>query len=522
MDSNDISLTLMKLFKKKRIGVDKNAFSYYLKSHPEYPQILSIVNTLDHFNIKYGVYQADSIKEIAASSNGFLATFRSKNGNVRLALVEYKNNSFKVNSTKLSEDIIEKNWGNTALILEDNHEMKKTYTYDAIAKSIIIAIALLLISITSGFSMPVLSFYILSTIGVLLSIFALKDIFNFSNSFQEKICKISKQSDCTTVISSKKWKLFKLLDFADLSFAFFLSQFALLIMLSMLNLDIHFFRVQFFALMMAPLFIILSLYYQKFVVKLWCPVCLGIVLILTLQFLYIFLIFKNELIISSVNFNFSFLNLTVFIAVYFLWRSFKNILIQNKELISKDVARNRFLNDYQTFKNILVAGKKVNTDLEYINYKNSGQHLNFTLITDPFCEYCNSMFKKLDFLFTNSQALFDWNIIFNVDLNGELDFDKAVYRNMMNLQLTKKVDIKTAMRDWYDSTNEKIWINKYEKTNLNVQKIDSILANQYEWCIQSGINYTPALLINGFKLPNLYTIDDLSFLMDELLEDKDF
>ncbi|XLS30476.1 vitamin K epoxide reductase family protein [Flavobacteriaceae bacterium M23B6Z8] len=522
MDSNDIPFTLMKLFKKKRISVDKNAFSYYLKSHPEYPQILSIVNALDHFNIKYGVYQADSIQEVAASDNCFLGTFRGKNGNVRLALVEHKNNYFKVNATKLPENIIEKSWGNMALILEDNPELKKTYSKNVIAKSITVGLVLTLILISAGFSTSVLGFSLLAAIGVLLSMFALKDVFNFNNAFQEKICTISKQSDCKTVITSKKWKLFKLLDFADLSFAFFVSQLLLLIILSILDLSIPFFRVQFFALIMTPLFAIPSIYYQKFVVKVWCPVCLGIVLTLTLEFFFIFLIFKHELIISLLDFDFIFLNLSVFIAIYFIWRSFKKLLIRNHELISKVIIRNRTLNDYQMFKNILVSGKKINTDLKYINFNNNNTNLNVTLITDPFCEYCSSMFRKLDVLLANKQAFVNWNIVFNVDLNEEPDFDKAIYRTMMNLQMSNKTDIKAAMRDWYNTTNEKKWIKKYEEPNLDVQKIDHILTNQHEWCHKSGISYTPAVLINGHELPKLYTIDDLFFMIDELLEDQDY
>jgi uncharacterized membrane protein len=522
MDSNDLSLTLMKLFKKERIGVDNTAFSTYLKSHPEYPQILSIANSLDHFNIKYGVYQTESIYEVAESKNCFLGTFRGKNGNIRLALVEHENGYFKVNSKKLSQDILANNWGNIALILEENQQLKKKYTKNIAVKFTQITLICLLIIVASGFNLSILGFQVLSILGIALSVFVLKDVFSFNSSVHEKVCKITRKTDCKVVTSSKKWRIFEVLDFSDLSFSFFVSQFILLLIFSLVNQEIHFFRIQSLILTASTLFIIPSLYYQGFVVKYWCPLCLGIMLILGLEFLYIFFIIENQFIPSDLNFNFLLLSVVIFGTVFFLWRTFKSVFTKNQEFLHKHISTSRSLNNYQTFKNILLAKRRVNYEFDFINFNNNEQKLDIILITDPFCEFCSSVFKKLDALYMNSQRSFNWHIIFNVDLNGEPDSDKAIYRNMMNLRLSKKADIKTAMRDWYNTTNEKIWLEKHKEPNLDIQKIDHILTNQYKWCNESGVSYTPALLINGFELPKMYTVDDLFFTIDELIEDTDF
>jgi len=380
----------------------------------------------------------------------------------------------------------------------------------------------LLLIFTSSFNLFILGFYLLSIFGIILSIFSLKDIFNFHSSIQEKICKISKVLDCKAVISSKKWKLFKLLDFADLSFVFFLSQLILLIIASIFNTSTLFFKLQYLILLISPLFIIPSLYYQKFVVRHWCPLCLGIMGVLILEFIYISLVYENLNIVIRSHFYFILFNIVVFFIVHFIWKFSKNLLIINKEFINKDITRNRLLNNYNTFKIILKNGKRFDTEHDFINLNKYEKHLNFTLITDPFCEHCKDLSEKLNILSNKSQKNISWDIIFNIDINDETDLDKSIYRNMMNIQLYgSKGKMEKAIEEWYQISNEGKWLEKYHETTINLNKIDDILRKQHQWCVKSEINHTPALLIYGYMIPNIYSIDDIVLFIDELLEDKD-
>jgi uncharacterized membrane protein len=408
---SDISSKLFKYFRRKKILINKDKFAYTLKSHPKYPQLISIVDTLAFFSIEYDVYETSSIQEIEESVICFIALLKRTNNLTELSFVERNNNLYKIDSINVSLDVVNKYWGNIVLILGENEKFKDKKNKKIIVSFLASAFILLAIC---DFKFSVFGFYIFPILGMLLSIITLKDIFGFNSSISEKICKASKKTDCQAILSSKKWKLFKLIDFSDLSLSFFLSQFFLLFITSLFNAEHDFFQLQFIALLTSTPLILISLYYQKNVEKKWCILCLGIIIVLTLEFIFL-LIFRKELSFPiKIQNDIILLNIVIFGCIFILWKTLKKLILKYKELLNKDLRRNHTLFSYPIFKAILKRGKPYNIEFNFLKFNRFSKFQTFLLITDPFCNHCKNLHSELHSLSIQIQDSINWGIIFNV------------------------------------------------------------------------------------------------------------
>jgi len=81
-------------------------------------------------------------------------------------------------------------------------------------------------------------------------------------------------------------------------------------------------------------------------------------------------------------------------------------------------------------------------------------------------------------------------------------------------ELPDKTIVKKALNDWYDQKQKdyKAWAKVYpvELDEANYHKLD----NQKEWCKMAEVTATPTLLLNGYRLPDIYQLPDLKYMLD--------
>jgi len=69
---------------------------------------------------------------------------------------------------------------------------------------------------------------------------------------------------------------------------------------------------------------------------------------------------------------------------------------------------------------------------------------------------------------------------------------------------------------WFEVRDVAEWQTKYglpnEKTDLN------ILQQHKDICNLNDIRYTPATIINNYKYPKVYNVEDISFFIDNLTD----
>ncbi|MCO7184272.1 vitamin K epoxide reductase family protein [Tenacibaculum sp. XPcli2-G] len=508
-----VSDVLLKYIKKSRITINVKEFSYRLKTHPKYPSFISVVNTLQYFDIDFSIYKTN-IEDIDNNVTHFFTMLKNEQNQMLPSLIEIKNKKLKANSVNISKEKLNYSWTEIILILNEKKQRK-------VNQLLTIGILFTFLSFTFiYFKVNIFDFayFILIILGLILSIFAVRFTLKFNDVLAKKICNISTNGDCDSVINNKKWKLFEIINFADLSFVFFISQIFTFLLAFIFKHKDFFISFNFTLLILSIPFIITSIYYQKFIENKWCTLCLGIIITLTLEAFTIIIIKKNN---SIYNFRLLLTYISVFLIMFFLWKSFKKLLVENATLLNSKIKTNRFLNNYQVFKAILKTGKKINYTLDYLSFPKSKPKLTFTLVTDPFCEYCRELhYQLLSILKEIDDVNYHINVVFNINVNEETKEDKLLYLTMTKLQQTKGNQFFfNELHEWYNHENVELWLKNNCDERMIDKSTETILLKQQKWCSDNQINYTPALFINRYEFPFIYEIEHLNYFIDDFIDD---
>jgi hypothetical protein len=80
--------------------------------------------------------------------------------------------------------------------------------------------------------------------------------------------------------------------------------------------------------------------------------------------------------------------------------------------------------------------------------------------------------------------------------------------------LADKTIVRKALHDWYEQKqkNYDAWAKVYpvELKESEYYKID----RQHAWCELAEVTATPTMLLNGYRLPHLYQLPDLKYMLE--------
>ncbi|WP_396170037.1 hypothetical protein [Flavobacterium sp.] len=189
---------LFQYLEKERMTIDKSEFDFQAQSHPDYPSLLAISDTLTFFNIENGALEVTT-DEIELLPNRFIALLKEENNNSNLYFIEKKNNSFQFLKEKKLISIthfeLQEKWLDVVFLIEktDNEEIKEkhkiNYVYIVIGLLIIV-----LYVFKSNFYTNL--FLMLPALGVLFSIAALKDLFGAKIEIINNFCNLTNSTSC--------------------------------------------------------------------------------------------------------------------------------------------------------------------------------------------------------------------------------------------------------------------------------------------------------------------------------------
>lgn len=517
---------LFQYLKKEKIVFDKSEFLFQIQSHPDYPSLLATSDTLSFFNIENGVLKVFP-SEIELLPNYFVAFLNDKEGNSELLFIEKNGNDYYYtqdeNKHKLNKLELESLWKNIVLLIVkpeiEEIPIKIKTKFHWILH--ILFIVLFLINIFQfEDNLQTILFFLFPILGVMFSVAVLKDLFGAKSELLDSFCNMTASTSCSTVVGSSKWKVFEIINFSDLSMVFFGSQFiGFLFFLFSANLN-DFFTIQQILLLSSAPILFLSVYYQKFVEKKWCPICLIIICIILLELIYLFVFQK-----SAINISISSIILfgLVFVSVMISWSALKKILMQQNELKEFQLKGTRFMRNYQIFKNTLVSKEKVQLPQSSIILGNNKSKTHITVITNPFCAPCKDVHKVLKNILRTNKDDLTINLLINTNIDTLDNEKKKFFRTLMAISLNDGAEyFFKALDYWYDSNqNMTEWLNVYNLT-FDSEKIDAIYKKQKRWCIDNGFNSTPSLFINGYQYPKTYNRENLLYFINDLIEDEDF
>ena len=524
---NAVSATYQYL---KAIGakVTEETVEETLKNHPDYPSLLATSDALNEWHIENVAVRIkpEQLGEIPAP---FL-TYLHINHGIFALVKSIKDDAIEWIHTKegfkreKTEDFLKK-WDGVVLMAETNsysgeknfaENHKKELISNLRLPILFIGLALLLLSLFyNNFSSNWHYNALLLTkfAGAILSSLLLWQSIDKNNPFIKSLCTPSSSGKggigCNEILNSNSAQLTSWLSWSEVGFFYFAGGFIALL----INPASMFLLWVLGAT--ALLYTFWSIYYQAFVAKQWCTLCLTVQLLFVAEFLL------NSNLISELRINFYGLTFSDFVtplqglgAVVLFWIFLKPFLEKSQQVRPLKDDLKRFKSNRGLFLNLLHKQDKmpfVPHSMKTIILGNPNAEHTMTMVTNPFCQPCAKAHKIIEEIIDTNENV-NCQVIFLAS-NDERDKRGIVARTILSLHNSQQAP---ALQQWYK--NEERNIEKWQaqfgfSENKNTQ---SIIAQQHTWCELAKVTATPTLYVNGYKMPDLYYRADLKVLLKYL------
>ena len=525
MNKNNLVEVLKYLVDEMTIPVTRSSIEHELEKHPNSDSLLALSELLHNWNIPNASFEL----EFEKLSNLPLPFIAYVSDNEFVTVTHLDKNHLTVNNEKwlnhkIPIDDFEKIYSGFILIAEKDldsgeQEFKKKYHKEIIAKlhmpTILIGVSLVIIGLL--FSSPYLnvvsSQLLLLTFfkgaGLVTTVFLLIQSVDTNNPLIQKLCGGDSKKDCNAILTSNAAKITENLSWSELGFFYFSGTFLVLLFSSDLTSAYQFLLI--LNLVCLP-YTIYSIYYQSMVVKKWCRLCCVVQVLLWLEF-FSFLPIQFQIQELPNLKQFCSLIATMFIPALF-WFFIRPFIIKAQQLAPLRQQLRQFKYNGNLFQKTLNDQIKHELlDDQYVLVLGNRMAENVvTMVSNPYCQPCSRAHKILDEWLDNRDNI-KLQVIFSVyDLI--LDPQEKVISHLFSLDHTHNgILLKNAMGDWYTQKQKdfETWSKKYPKNETVTTTI--ALEKQREWCRKVEIKGTPAVFINGHKVPIPYQLEDIKYFI---------
>jgi uncharacterized membrane protein len=499
--------------------------------HKEYPNLFAISDTLSNWYVENMAVNLSSyqLKEIPYPAIAHL--YKNSGHFVVLQKLEGELLQYidpEIGIVKESLQNFEKKWTGVVLLIqaneksgEENYPQKRQQEIVQKVSLLTVGVLAILLALLPLAIIPLshLSIYILKFIGGVLCFFLLKKQFGSSNATIDAFCKMGGKSDCDSVINSPASKIFGV-HLSEIGFWYFFggllsviigafapnsSLSSTFLILSVVVLPFSFFAV----------------YYQGWVIKKWCPLCLAVMAVFWMEFIA-HLIIEDLFTINWNNLSIAFVGFSL---PLIFWLSVRQQFLDSLKLPKVARNLNRFLKSERVFQKLLEDQPKI----EIGNFPNEFQAgsseapITITMVSNPVCGPCTYAHFVAEDLLERFEGKIKVVFRFSINPSDTKSVSYDVLSHLMALLLSASNEKPMeALSGWYlknGKNNVKKWKEENPiSINHNQDAITKLINEQANWCTKAGINATPTILINGKKLPEEFSVVDLNYQLRKLVE----
>lgn len=352
-----------------------------------------------------------------------------------------------------------------------------------------------------------LKFYLLvflNLAGVYIGYLLVIKQLSIHSKYADKICSLFRKNDCNNILESDVAKLNGVIGWSEIGLGYFIANSMTIVCFPHLLIYVALINI-----LTLP-YTAWSIWYQRFKAKQWCMLCL-IVQLLLWGIFFINILFGiirfTELDIISAN--------TLFVCfLYLLLILLINILVPNLGKLARAENIIQELNSIKADNNVFITMLKKQTYYEVdkntssILWGNKDADMLVTIFTNPHCNPCAKMHKRMENILTQSDNLCIQYIFssFNDNLESSNKFLISTFFNKKNSERDK------VFRKWFSGgqNTRESFFNTYS-TNMQDTEVLTEFEKHKVWKIHSKITSTPTILVNGYKLPDNYKIEDLVY-----------
>lgn len=506
------------------LPVSKSYVSKLIRSHPDYPSILSIADAFEQLGISYQVSRTEN-SEINRLESPFLIHLNRNKGEV--AEIRHKKDLTEAIRADWSGIVVQVASKTQVPDLENSSEFKKERR--RLTGSIVILVAVTCVLLTSawpGFALHGVVLAGLSVIGLALGILLTFKDFGAGSALLSALCGRGKVTDCNDVLKSKgaSIKGIKLSGVTVVFFAWSLANVGLFFSdhfaygIAMLWVS---------ALLSLPM-VLYSVHYQAFKIKSWCRICMMVNLILLCQAVILSFSVDLSVILTSSFFLDalkSFFVLAIASGSFYLIQS----LISEISVLRQNVVEDlRIINSVDAFRSLLFKQKRIRA--ESFNYELTvgSPHASMTIMVacNLYCNPCKEKHMKLMNMLQGNEE--NVRVVFRFALSGN-DEGREISSNQYLIQFwllnihgrdDESVRTRDLLHDWFSAMN----LVRFQRSHplpigTDFSQAKLIESKHIEWFDQVYIEFTPTFFLNWYQIPTVYTLDHLKILLPALISE---
>ena len=511
-----------KLLIANAIYIDQEELKLQISSHPSYPSLHAITGVLSHFGIANMAFEVPVSAEIIIElPESFLVHFQNKAGEEDFVLVKIKKDKVLITDgtnkkEKLTISEFLSRWKGILVVVEKDTSIQtaqKSNTWEQLPIVLLLAIVLYALSTTLFMTVPIAIYVLLMASGTYISYLIVKHELGFNSETIDSVCNGSEKTSCDAVLNSNGARILGLFKMSDVSLVYFASLVLASIIL-VLSHNAFLSSLIILGLTAIPV-VVYSLFYQKYIVKKWCPLCLATIVVLCCQIALAFWINPRTFTFDVVGFL---ITVASGLSVISLYSLIKPLIIAKQKLQKQQVESLKFKRDFSLFDALYQQADYLDThitDFEEITFGNPEAELQLTLITSPTCGHCKPKHQQVAQLLANNQVDIAVKIRFNISTANKENPAYKIATILLNIYQEDKAKCLEAMHEIYAQDNDvKKWLKQYAYYAETNQEDN--LKTAYDWCVANQINFTPAVYLNNKTYPKAYEIQDVALFADDI------
>ncbi len=335
---------------------------------------------------------------------------------------------------------------------------------------------------------------------------------DLGSNFADPFCKISKKTNCKTVLNSPAAALFGWLKMSDIGWIWFFGAW-LTWNLGILTNNLEHTLIGILAMTTLALpYVPFSILYQWLKVKNWCLLCLVVLSVFVVLFLSLFSL-RNQVwellndtqTLVSMCCGYAFSLLIVILSKPYMLSTGKAVHLQKK---------NQFYQEQpEIFKILLFQQPYISNDINFpdIIVGNLHSEWNIIVIVSPFCKYCAQAYHILTGLVSQMDERLSLAFRFSVSM---ADTSSEEFKVAQHLLAVSKDQQLAALAAWFQSKSYSSLCEEFPIISL--QSAFSDLQRHVAWANNNNIALTPTICINNHFLPSIYTIQDVVYHLPSL------
>lgn len=510
-NANELWFTVFSWLKQTGNKPNKNFCKLEIATHPDYPALTAVTDFLDAGGMHYNAVEADA-SYIYEFNYPLLAHIKQP-GQEQLRMLNHSS-EWESNKelTRYWTGVVifpekQSKWTNEENSLFKQKELRHQMNFSLLAA---VGFGLLIFAFLQNPSISFALFGLLSLAGIIISVLIIGTELGVQGSLVKQVCGAVSRGGCDSVLKTNYAKGFAGYSTGDISLIYFSAQFVslLLSIFSPILLNTVVF-ISLAGLLVAAW----SLYMQAFQIRQWCALCLGIVIVLLLQFMIAMINAARQVVDISISPTVLFITIVGIIAL--LLYPAKGILKTNQQNLKKLTELKRWKTDGGLFLSQLENEQSIDIEIweNDLVLGNPFAPLTIMVACNPYCNPCSLLHKQIDQLLDDypHKAKFIIRMLSNSNsASNKLTIAvKAILERAarMNSEETRRM-----LHDWFAMKDFDRWKLEWPSQE-NEAEVSSFMNQVNKWFVDNTVSFTPTIFIQGRKMPGRYDFSDFQKIL---------